>query len=68
MISFVSCGRIQQIMHLFTTAHFTLYYQPYHQLQLTLKQSPPFSRLTTPLPLRGGAGGEAERGWGEDLK
>ena len=46
-------------MHLFITTHFTLYYQQHHLPQLTLKQLPPFLRLTTPLPLRGGAGGEA---------
>ena len=46
-------------MHLFTTTHFTIYYQQHHLPQLTLKQLPPFPWLTPPLPLRGGAGGEA---------
>ena len=46
-------------MHLFTTTHFTIYYQQHHLPQLTLKQLPPFSWLTTPLSLRRGAGGEA---------
>ena len=36
-----------------------LYYQQHHSSQLILKQLPPFQRVTTPLPLRGGAGGEA---------
>ena len=58
-IPIVSCGKIQQIMHLFTTTRFTLYYQLHHHFLLTFKQLPPFPRLTTPLPLRGGAGGEA---------
>ena len=46
-------------MHLFTTTHFTLYYQQHHLPQLTLKQFPPFPWLTTPLSLRRGVGGEA---------
>ena len=36
-----------------------LHYQQYHQPQLIPKQLPPFQRVITPLPLRGGAGGEA---------
>ena len=36
-----------------------IHYQQYQYHQLTFKQLPPFPRLTTPLPLRGGAGGEA---------
>ena len=36
-----------------------LHNQQYQYHQLTLKQLPPFSRLTTPLSLRRGAGGEA---------
>ena len=39
--------------------NFTLHYPQHHHPQLTLKQLPPFPWLTTPLPLRGGAGGEA---------
>ena len=59
IIFIVSCNKKQQSMHLFTTTHFTLYYQQHHLPQLTLKQLPPFSWLTTPLSLRRGAGGEA---------
>ena len=58
-ISVVLCGKKRQIMHLFTPTHFTLYYQQHNLSLLTLIQLPPFLRLTTPLPLRGGAGGEA---------
>ena len=58
-ISIVSCGKIQQIMHLFTANYFTFNYQRHHHPQLTSKQLPPFAWLTTPLPLWGGAGGEA---------
>ena len=36
-----------------------LHNQQYQYHQLALKQLPPFPRLTTPLPLRGGTGGEA---------
>ena len=39
--------------------HFTLHYPQHYHPQLTLKQLPLFPRLTTPLPLRGGVGGEA---------
>jgi len=35
------------------------HYQQHCHPQITLKQLPPFPWLTTPLPLRGGAGGEA---------
>ena len=59
IIFIVSCNKKQQSMHLFTTTHFTLYYQQHHLPQLTLKQLSPFSWLTTPLSLRRGAGGEA---------
>ena len=48
-----------QIIRPFAANHFTLHYQQHHHLQLTPKQLPSFSWLTTPLPLRGGAGGEA---------
>jgi len=58
-IPIVSCGKIQQIMHLFTANHFTFNYQRHHHPQLTSKQLPPYAWLTTPLPLRGGVGGEA---------
>ena len=36
-----------------------LHNQQYQYHQLILKQLPPFQRVITPLPLRGGAGGEA---------
>ena len=39
--------------------HYSFNYQQYHHPQITPKQLPPFPRLTTPLPLRGGAEGEA---------
>ena len=39
--------------------HFTFNYQQHHHPKLTPKQPPPFPRLTTPLSLRRGAGGEA---------
>ena len=52
-----------QIIRPFAANHFTLHDQQHHHPQLTPKQSPPFSWLTTPLPLRGGAVGEAERCW-----
>ena len=39
--------------------HSTFNSQHHRHPQLTPKQPPAFPRLTTPLPLRGGAGGEA---------
>ena len=54
-----SCAHLPQIMHLFTITHFTLHYQQYCHPQLPFKQLPLFPWLTTPLPLRGGAGGGA---------
>ena len=53
------CARLPQIMHLFTITHFTLNYQQHQHSSLPFKQLAPFPWLTTPLPLRGGAGGEA---------
>ena len=38
---------------------FTFHYQLHQCFQLPLKQPPPFQRVTTPLSLRRGAGGEA---------
>ena len=55
----ISSGKMPQIMRPFAANHFTFHYQQHHYLQLTPKQLPPFPRLTTPLPLRGGVGGEA---------
>ena len=46
-------------MHLFTITHFTLNYQQHQHSSLPFKQLAPFPWLTTPLPLRGGAGGGA---------
>ena len=43
--------------------HFAFNYQRHHHPQLTPKQPPPFQRVITPLSLRRGAGGEAERRW-----
>ena len=58
-ISVVSYSKIWQIIVWNAPTHFTLYYQHHHLTQLTLKQSPPFPWLTTPLSLRRGARGEA---------
>ena len=44
---------------LFAYHHLTFTYQQHHHLLLTLKHSPPFQEVTTPLSLRRGAGGEA---------
>ena len=44
---------------MFALHHFTFNYQQHHHNLLTPKQLPPFPRLTTPLSLRRGAGGEA---------
>ena len=46
-------------MRPFAANHFTFHYQQHCHPQLPFKQPPPFPWLTTPLPLRGGAGGEA---------
>ena len=43
----------------FASIHFALYYQLFCHLKLTLQRPPQFQRLTTPLSLRRGAGGEA---------
>ena len=54
-----SCGNLHHFIAWNDANHFTLHYpQHYHPL-LTFKQAPSFPRLITPLPLRGGAGGEA---------
>ena len=73
-IFIVSCDKKQQSIHLFTTTHFTLYYQQHHLPQLTLKQLSPFSWLTTPLSLRRTIGrcswslrNEESKGLGERL-
>ena len=55
-ISVVACGKMRQIMYLFTTNHFTLHYQLHHHPKLTPKLLPPFARLITPLSLRRGVG------------
>ena len=46
-------------MRWFAPNHFTFTYQQHRHPKLTPKQLPPFQGVTTPLPLRGGAGGEA---------
>ena len=43
----------------FASIHFAFYYQQWRHLKLTLQRPPQFRRLTTPLSLRRGAGGEA---------
>ena len=58
-IRVISHAKTRQITRQTATNHFTFNYQQHHRLQLILKQPPPFPWLTTPLPLRGGAGGEA---------
>ena len=45
-----------QIMRPFAANHFTLHYQQHCHPQLSFKQPPSFSWLTTPLPLRGTIG------------
>ena len=55
----ISSGKMPQIMRPFAANHFTLHYQWHQHNLLTSKQLPPFARLTTPLSLRRGAGGEA---------
>ena len=42
---------------------FTLHYQRHQCFQLPLKQPTSFQRVTTPLSLRRGAGGEAVNRW-----
>ena len=43
----------------FTSIHFAFCYQQWRHLKLTLQRPPQFQKLTTPLSLRRGAGGEA---------
>ena len=59
IIPIVACGKTRQITRWNVPIHFTFYYQQYQYHQLTSKQLAPFPRLTTPLSLRRGAGGEA---------
>ena len=59
VIRVILCGKIRQITQRFAVYCFTHYYQPRHRPKLIPKYPPPFPRLTTPLPLRRGAGGEA---------
>ena len=70
----ISSGKMPQIIRPFAANHFTLHDQQHHHPQLTPKQSPPFSWLTTPLPLRGTIGrcswslrNEESKGLGERL-
>ena len=73
-ISVVLYSKIWQIMVWNAPTHFTFYYQQHHLPQLTLKQLPPFSWLTTPLSLRRTIGrcswslrNEESKGLGERL-
>ena len=59
IISIILRDKIRQITRWNDANHFTFTYQQRHHPKLTPKQLPPFPWLTTPLPLRGGAGGEA---------
>ena len=59
IIYVISLCKTRHITRWFALNHFTLHYQQHCHPQLPFKQPPPFPRLTTPLPLRGGAEGEA---------
>ena len=67
-ICVISSHKTRLITRPFASIHFAFYYQQCCHLKLTFQRPPQFQRLITPPPLRGGAGGEAERGWGEALK
>ena len=58
-ICVISSHKTRLITRPFASIHFALYYQQCCHLKLTLQRPPQYRRLTTPLPLRGGAGGEA---------
>ena len=55
----ISSHKTSLITRPFASIHFALYYQQWRHLKLTLQRPPQFQRLTTPLSLRRGAGGEA---------
>ena len=59
MICLILSCKIWHIMRWFVSNHFTLHYQRHQCFQLPLKQPTSFQRVTTPLSLRRGAGGEA---------
>ena len=59
IICVISSCKTWHITRWFALNHFTLHYQQHCHPQLPFKQPPPFLRLTTPLSLRGGTGGEA---------
>ena len=58
-ICVISSHKTRLITRPFASIHFAFYYQQCCHLKLTLQRPPQFQRLITPLPLRGGAGGEA---------
>ena len=55
IIRIISLCKTRHITRWFASNRFTLYYPQHHHPLLTFKQAPLFPRLTTPLPLRGGA-------------
>ena len=59
IICVISSCKTRHITRWFVLNHFTLHYQQHCYPQLPFKEPPPFVRLTTPLSLRRGAGGEA---------
>ena len=59
IISIILRDKIRQITRWNDANHFTTKYQQHRHPKLTSKQPPPFPRLTIPLSLRRGAGGEA---------
>ena len=58
-ICVISSHKTRLIKRPFASIHFAFYYQQCCHLKLTLQRPPQFQRLTTPLSLRRGAGGEA---------
>ena len=74
MFCVISSCKMRLIIVWNSPTYFTLHYQHYRHPQLTPKQLPPFSWLTTPLPLRGTIGrcswslrNEESEGLGERL-
>ena len=59
LICVISSHKTRLITRPFVSIYFALYYQQCCHLKLTLQRPPQFQRLTTPLSLRRGAGGEA---------
>ena len=58
IICVISLCKTRHITRWFALNHFTFHYQQHHHNLLISKQLAPFPWLTTPLPLRGGAGGD----------